>query len=575
MPITYGYQRDIMFNRVNVVPNFDKIEIITVIFCSLSIDKDRLKEKILDGSLELESSGDTNYLVLDGSLTFERSIINNDILKGRSTIAKEISDKVLFNGNLTYEASDYISDLLNGSIDYEINQLNDDNTVIVQGSTEIEEEELEFNVLNGIGYHDLEQVSYIIMNGLLDLENSEYEEDFQGLMDIVKVPYHNNIIKADMDYEKQPLVKDLLLGYTSTKFAYTSKDIKCKVKVPITIGVHQLLGTINVVDSLNWEIAGRIAVFNASNVNTVLIRGEFELEKEDNTLDLFNGYITDIIPRLDITFDGTAILQSVYTQRDIVDGVLDVVLDSSTTIPCSIEVVPEVKKYEGDILYWYSYTGDPKYHSFYGTVEVLNYNPDDDPPKSLVPVSRIVVAVSPTWRYEPKVFQDTMITFFNRYHGKRKFNIVYGGNPRSDYDIRNYAAAYHIPKDQLTCCPIIVDPHNPDNTRRSVLHFLNTMLTFNPDQPNYISRVFLFLNQPMYYITDPLAPIADFCKKNNISCVAISSGGEYQEITEYDRRRDQALNDLAYDRLITRYNVPLPTSDVDTVNEFNPDRITY
>ena len=575
MPITYGYQRDIMFNRVRAVPNFNRIEIISVIFCSLRIERDRLKEKILNGTLELETSGNNEYLVLDGTLTFEKSVINDNIIKGKTTISKEIEDRVLFNGNLTYEPSDYISDLLNGDIDYETNELNDDNTVVLPGNAEIEQEELEFNVLNGIGYHDLEQVQYIILNGLLDLENSEYEKDFQGLMDIVKVPYHNNIITADIDYEKVPLVKDLLLGYTSTKFAYTSKDIKCKVKVPITIGVHQLLGTINVVDSLNWEIAGRIAVFNASNVNTVLLKGEFELEKEDNTLDLFNGYITDIIPRMDITFDGTAILESVYTQRDIVEGVLDVVLDSSTTIPCSIEVVPEVKKYDGDILYGYSYTGDPKYHSFYGTIEVLNYNPSEDPPKRMIPQSRIVVAVSPTWRYEPKVFQDTMITFLNRYYGKRNFNIVYGGNPRSDYDIRTYAAAYNIPKDQLTCCPIIVDPHNPDNTRRSVMNFLNTMLTFREDQHRYISRVFLFLNQPNYYINDPLAPIAEFCKRNNISCVAISSGGEYQEITEYDRRRDQALNDLAYDRVITRYSAPLPARDVDTVNEFNPDRITY
>ena len=106
MPITYGYQRDIMFNRVRAVPNFNRIEIISVIFCSLRIERDRLKEKILNGTLELESSGNTNYLVLDGTLTFEKSVINDNIIKGKTTISKEIEDRVLFNGNLTYEPSD-------------------------------------------------------------------------------------------------------------------------------------------------------------------------------------------------------------------------------------------------------------------------------------------------------------------------------------------------------------------------------------------------------------------------------------------------------------------------------------
>jgi hypothetical protein len=74
------------------------------------------------------------------------------------------------------------------------------------------------------------------------------------------------------------------------------------------------------------------------------------------------------------------------------------------------------------------------------------------------------------------------------------------------------------------------------------------MFSFKPEEPKIISRVFLFMNQPSWYYNDPIAKIAEVCIKNQISCVAINGGGEYQEMTKIDRARDEMYNNIEYDR---------------------------
>ena len=246
-------------------------------------------------------------------------------------------------------------------------------------------------------------------------------------------------------------------------------------------------------------------------------------------------------------------IESIYTRREI-DFSIDTLAYTKLDIPITIDITEETKEYTEDILcITFSY-GDYSYTDIPITIEtnqpirpIIHTNIKD--PHNKIYDSRIVIAVSPTWHYDAFVFKNCLVTFLDRYYNRNhRFNFVFGGNPRADYDIINLCLNYRIPKKALHPVRIHFDFKDPGNNQYNINYFIDHMFRFEPHENPYISRVFLFIPQPLFYYNDPLAKIAQVCKSLNISCVGINDGGEYFEITDLDRIKDQISNNAEIDR---------------------------
>lgn len=145
--------------------------------------------------------------------------------------------------------------------------------------------------------------------------------------------------------------------------------------------------------------------------------------------------------------------------------------------------------------------------------------------------ARVVIAIDPVWHYEAIVLKSALVTFFDRLFRKTDLTVIYGGNPRSDWDIHHLAKVFGVQEHNLFNCPLIYDAKNPCCMKDSINNFLTTMTTFREGEEKKIDRVFLFMDNPIYHRSTVLGPIMDYCMDNNISCVAIDSHGDFQEVS--------------------------------------------
>lgn len=135
---------------------------------------------------------------------------------------------------------------------------------------------------------------------------------------------------------------------------------------------------------------------------------------------------------------------------------------------------------------------------------------------------RIGIVVDPRWNYDAYVFKSSLLTLFDKYYDKTVLDIVYGGNPRSDWDIEHLGYVFH---NKLTKVPIIFDPIHQDHTKRTIEHYIYHLSDTPIDVP--IAKVFLFTDRPDYIASNPLSLITQFCKDNDIDFAIITSGGEF------------------------------------------------
>lgn len=135
---------------------------------------------------------------------------------------------------------------------------------------------------------------------------------------------------------------------------------------------------------------------------------------------------------------------------------------------------------------------------------------------------RIGIVVDPRWNYDAYVFKSSLLTLFDKYYDKTVLDIVYGGNPRSDWDIEHLGYVFH---NKLTKVPIIFDPIHPDHTKRTIEHYIYHLSDTPIDVP--ITKVFLFTDRPDYIASNPLSLITQFCKDNYIDFAIITSSGEF------------------------------------------------
>ena len=441
-----------------------------------------------------------------------------------------------FEGHLKYKEDNKTYNLLKGSLTIPKGKLSDNGIEIIDGSLNIKKE-LSKTELNGYIKYDKEE-KVIDLFSKCSLERNDVVEE---------------LLDGNVTLENQNVDIELLSGSINITDYYSAMDFPCRIKVNKQKFVHSIFARIDVPPNKEVEIPCTIEVDGNNYFKQVVLEGSIKILKEDLSVDLMRGYTT-LLPTIHTDIDCSAKVNPIYTRREF-NANINVVHNSSLEIPAKIEVTPPADYwYWQEILKCFIAVGSKFDHDISSSIEVKQ---DDSIrihstlPKQLyhhsIPKARIAIVVSPTWRYEAFVFKSCLVTFLDRYYGKVDLDIVFGGNPRADFDIINLAANYHIKKENLLRVPIITDFHDRSKMQESVDHFIRHMI-FSKTKNSHLARVFIFMNQPSWYYNDPVGKIAQFCKDNEISCVCINSGGEYQEMTTIDRARDEALNFIEWDR---------------------------
>jgi len=152
------------------------------------------------------------------------------------------------------------------------------------------------------------------------------------------------------------------------------------------------------------------------------------------------------------------------------------------------------------------------------------------PPK---PYGRVAIVVDPLWRYEPYVVTRTLTTFFERYYRRMNLEVIYGGSPRSDFDVEKIAHMYGVDYDHMHKSPLVSDFRNPAAMRHCIGDFLCALENFHPySNTSKLDRVIIFMDNNIAYRASAIYPIIKLCKQNNIPCVLIHSDGQYDEVNK-------------------------------------------
>lgn len=444
---------------------------------------------------------------------------------------------------------------------------------ILRGSLNTSKDRMEKDLLRG-SLSTTKDLSTAELQGHLEYERGMkavgiYAKCSLSKDDVVEPLLHG---KVGLEVEDEKL--DLLTGKLTIAGYYSAADFPCRISVRKRELVHSIMSRIDVPPMRKVEIPCTIEVDGANCANQVILQGKVDLLKEDVTVDLASGKVT-LLPTAYVDIDCHAKMDPVYTRREFVASV-NAVQTSELELPATVAVTPPADYwYHQEILYCRMAVGERATKAIPSTIDVQGqkriYSTFPRPPKK--PKARIAIVVSPTWRYEAFVFKSSLVTFLDRYYRKLDLEIVFGGSPRSDFDIFNLAANYRIRRENLINVPIEVDFKNRDRMDASINRFIRCMAFDCNGHDAPISRVFIFMNQPSWYYSDPVGKVAQFCKDKGIPCVAIDSGGEYHEMLDVDRARDASLNHLEWDRqqkmhpVYAYENVKLPNVD--------PNRIVY
>lgn len=432
----------------------------------------------------------------------------------------------------------------------------------------------------------------LVLQGFLTLnETGNVKEDLiNGSISIEKRNIHDDLedtaITTDEGYFIQ---SNEILGHVKIYNHFKALDFLCTIKTLKRDFVHSIFSRITVPPSRTISFPCKIMVDN-TNLLKYDLMGSVTIDERDSfSKDILNGnlYYEEGVCK-DIV--GHAYIDPIYTRKEF-DCSIIVRTISDISFPCTIEVgYPKVDTVEepkikdiptGYYPSYHQYDHRPfdfdkhKVHIEVKDNEVVGYEYSSrnrvEEEVSELPKGKVVIAVSPKWHYEAMVFKNSLITFLDRYYRKMDLSIVFGGSKRADFDIINLALNYKIRPNHLQQIPIDIDYRNPFIAQRSIDRFIYTMNEFRKDED--IVRVFLFMNHPNWYHHDPLARLANYCKDNQISCVAISDGGEWREILEIDKTIDQMINNIELDRQYRWRPVKGYINKKLTID--NDDRIVY
>ena len=381
---------------------------------------------------------------------------------------------------------------------------------------------------------DLEKTE-LYLDSDLQVNNLLGYKDLNTTLNLMRIPSFKNLIYGNLKYEKDSYEYLLDGDLELAEFMY-SVYIQSRIKVIRKQYYYSVFSRIKVVDGVNKDIKCSITVFNDqiydifSDVDMLPISGLYDI-MNDCSLYMQDYIISDI--------DCNFILDHTWTRKDI-PIYMYVVHGIDKEIECSFDVFNPSYKYSLDIPCSFISSMNIMYEDISSSISVKSVNWINKDIISRICISnrlapaKIGIVVDPLWKYEPFIIQATLVTFFDRITTKNELSIVYGGNPRSDWDIEHYAKVFGIDKDHMLKSPIIYDPRDRNKIKNSVFCYINNLFNFNPDNNNYcnkVDRVFIFTNKAEY--STSIQPIINICKQNKIPCLAINSQGDYFELVKW------------------------------------------
>ena len=344
--------------------------------------------------------------------------------------------------------------------------------------------------------------------------------------------YDDNIIEGDVNYLPASIREDID-GTLNIEDHIHSVYFHSSINVLRKHYRYSMYSRMRVVPRYDYDIDSSITVINDQIYDIPCINAN--LYPVYDTYDLIDGSLS--LPEYTINeIDGSLTIDKVYTRRDFscyMYAVRPIIYD----FDCSIHtytpyhrmytMIPCRMKVGNNIRYDIPCSIDP--------IPAVSYNKDlfDSRIRVITRLSpfRIGIVVDPLWHYEPFVLKSSLITFFDRIYTKNKVSIVYGGNPRSDWDIENISKAFGTPRNRLYKVPLIYNSHDREYMKMSVEQYIHTLFTFTPkDEHRFVDRVFIFSDKNPKFDNAIISPIIEVCMRYHIPCVIINSHGDYDEV---------------------------------------------
>ena len=375
-----------------------------------------------------------------------------------------------------------------------------------------------------------------------------YRDEFDAKVDMLAIAYPHNAddpykIDCDLKYEEEYRTKDIINGNTKIVSCYNEFYIYAKTRLccnryiysiftqfAVEPSVDKYIDCYFTVDAYNKEFYGEVNIFPE----------EFsEIQLDGNVF--LQYYVARQIDSK-VTLDYTQTIRDIYTTIGVIGY-------SEYDITCGFIAIQPNELYDNDALTCNFETGYKQTKDFYIDMEVIKKDTCfvDFPAKLEVmnyinlPKTRIVIAVDPLWDYEPYVVINSLHTLFNRIYHKYDVDIVYGGSPRSDFDIEHIAHMYGVPFRNMHKAPLVWDPRHPWKMRESVDNFIKTMYTFKRcSKRKSIGLTVLFADGMSSNRNSLVRQIAIECKKYRIPCVIIHADGTYNSV--YHDRHDYDKN---------------------------------
>ena len=608
---TSNYSKNLLYIELDL--QYDKIESIDCIESSLILEESEYtSNNLLSSTLDYRKSN-YNKEILYGYCNLEYTDIENiDLPIEFDLISENITNTDLLDMDITMRKLEYRMWFLYTTLRYDKEYIDIDLPTMLNIPKNIYHND----ILNMIIDYNKEYLEKYTLEMKLDIDKNYYvsEQDIFTIdLDYNESNIENIDLPIEFDLKPYDMISDIVFRFNVIKreliySVFMRIDVPRRIKRDIYMNLL-VDNTQIVINDLECELELDVIKYNDYILSH---KQEFDeyyddlLEKSTHHIDRYvwppNHNFTDttlnndiiitkpsyppnimeceinLEPNVGVDLPCELEIESIYTRREI-DFNMETLAYTELDIPISIDIIEESKEYSEDLLCITFTYGDYLYTDIPMIIEtnqpirpIIHTNIKDS--HHIIYDSRIVIAVSPTWHYDAFVFKNCLVTFLDKYYNRNhRFNFVFGGNPRADYDIINLCLNYRIPKKALHPVRIHFDFKDPGNNQYNINHFIDHMFRFEPHENPYISRVFLFIPQPLFYYNDPLAKITQICKSLNISCVGINDGGEYFEITDLDRIKDQISNNAEIDR----QNRFLANHSYTIINhtEKDPNQIVY
>jgi hypothetical protein len=576
-------------SSIDVRTNYG-IKIISYIYGSLTIEPKEIPTDI-DGKVELQKTGVVEYgfpcsleidkiwidddcrIEVDGRTKIEYSFYKNNILKGRVKYTKEkanrdISGHIFYIPNVEKDVKGHAfikEERLDKSIRGKISYQQGESQTDIGGHALIEGIDVGKELSGSLTYEGNGILEHYL-DGKLLYETNEGNYDLQGKCKVNKENEYKDIM-GNLTYNKEDEEITIVEGKCRVYEYYRAKDVPCRILVKKRCLCECIMARIEVPPSSKVNIPCTIMVDDHNYFGEIKMEGTITIEKEDLNVDMISGSCV-LLPTIHADIDCSTSIESVYTRREF-NASVNVATSNDKDFDATIKVKENpLQWFWSEILYSTIIVGTPKSILIDSKIDVQGEKEEEKtvPNPHPLPKARIAILVSPIWRYEPFVLKGSLVTLLDRYYRKVDLDIVYGGQYRGDFDIYNLAKNYKIKDENLFQVPIKYDYNNLALTYQSLDRFIYHMSERQNGYP--LNRVFIYLNNPTYYMNEPISRVIDWCITNNVSCVGISASGAYCEYLTQDKIRDEMIKAIEMDkyqrhqgRRVEYINMRLPKYD--------------